>query len=259
MIMSEINLTGERKLLFQAQSEKLAKKFSSRRISFYPCYDKDEAQKKVLQLVREFKFENSETKVGFADSVTLHQLDIFNQIKKIGGINIINPLARNEDGKYVIFGKQPSGKMNLPRDEYYALMEKLWQSMRESLLTDIFVIGANAITMKGQIVSTDGTGNRVGGMIFGPRKVIIVVGRNKICRDVDEAIKRNRDIAAPLNYYRHNIKHHNRFDNPCMKLGYCVDCNSPRRGCLKTVIIDGEMEGFKDRTHLILVNENLGF
>lgn len=68
-----------------------------------------------------------------------------------------------------------------------------------------------------------------------------------------------RDDKVALNYFRHNVKHHNRFDNPCMKLGYCVDCNSPRRGCLKTVIIYGEMEGFKDRTHIILVNEDLGF
>ena len=95
-------------------------------------------------------------------------------------------------------------------------------------------------------------------MIFGPKKVIIIVGKNKIVRDVDDAIKRNRDIAAPLNFLRHNNKHHNRFETPCVKLGYCTDCNHKGRGCLNTVIIDGATPLNKDRLHVLLVNENLG-
>jgi hypothetical protein len=85
-----------------------------------------------------------------------------------------------------------------------------------------------------------------------------VVGKNKITEDVDSAIRRNRDVAAPLNYFRHNEKHHNRFENPCMKLGCCADCSSERRACWNTVIIDGAIEFHKDRLHLVLVNENLG-
>ena len=77
--------------------------------------------------------------------------------------------------------------------------------MRASLLSDVFIIGANAITMKGEIVSIDGEGNRVAGMMCGPKHVIVVVGRNKICLDLDEALKRIRNVAAPLNYIRHSI------------------------------------------------------
>ena len=258
-LVDETCLTKESLEFFRILSKTLIKKFSSRRINFYSCETVEAAQKKMEKLVFSFKRKNTITKIGFADSVTLHQLDVFNIVQKIPALEIIDPMKRKPDGKYELYGTLPPGRMNLPKKEYYALMEKLFDKMRESLQTDIFIIGANAITMKGQIVSTDGTGNRVSGMIFGPKKVIIIVGKNKIVEDVEAAIKRNRNIAAPLNYIRHNVKHHNRFDNPCLKLGYCTDCRSERRGCLNTVIIDGAMEAFKDRIHLILVNENLGF
>lgn len=75
-------------------------------------------------------------------------------------------------GKYKIFGKLPSRKLDLPYDEYYTLVEKLIDKMRETLLTDLFVIGANAITMNGEIVSIDSSANRVAGLKFGPRKHI---------------------------------------------------------------------------------------
>lgn len=125
--------------------------------------------------------------------------------------------------------------------------------MRETLLTDLFVIGANAITMNGEIVSIDGTGNRVAGMIFGPKKVINIADKNKIVKDLDQALYRIRNITAPLNYIRHINKHHNRFDEiPCVKLRYCVDCSHPRSGCYNTVIVRGAVEINKDRIHLII-------
>lgn len=130
--------------------------------------------------------------------------------------------------------------------------------MRQTLLADVLIIGANAITQNGEIVSTDGAGNRVAGMIFGPKKVIVVVGRNKLTRDIDQAIERNRNVAAPLNYFRHNLKHHNRYNNPCLITGRCVDCDHPRRACLNTVIVSGAVEANKDRIHLLFVNEDLG-
>ena len=234
-------------------------RFARRRINFHACETVSDAQEKVKELVLSFKTQGSTTRVGFGDSVTLHQLDIFRIVEEIPDLEVIDPMKRQPDGKYVVFGDQPPGRLDLPLDEYLSLMDKLVDKMRASLDSDIFIIGANAITMRGQIVSTDGTGNRVGGMVFGPRKVLIVVGRNKIVEDVDAAIKRNRNVAAPLNYFRHNQKHHNRFDNPCMKVGYCEECNSERRGCLNTVIVDGAIELFKDRLHVVLVNEDLGF
>jgi len=257
--INETDLTKENLEFFTIQTKRLQKRFNSRRINFYSCNNIQAGQKTLNSLVNKFKREDSITKIGFSDSVSLHQLDAFNLIDSMSDVEVINPFIRFSDGKLAVYGKQPPGKLNLPKDEYYDLMDKLHDKMRESMMTDIFIIGANAITMKGQIVSTDGTGNRVAGMIFGPKRVIIVVGVNKIVETVDEAIKRNRNVAAPLNFIRHNIKHHNRFDPPCLTIGYCTDCNHKRRGCLNTVIIDGAMEAHKDRLHLILINENLGF
>lgn len=227
----EKDINKEKDLYFSAQVTTLKKNFSKRRINFYACNNKVEAISKIKSLIELYKNPTGFTYVGFADSVSLHQINAIEEISTLDGLIINDPMQRNDNGVYTIFGDQESGKLDLPKEKYYALMEKLWQKMRETLLSDIFIIGANAITMNGQIVSTDGTGNRVGGMGSGPQKVIIVVGRNKICKDVNEAISRNRNIAAPLNYLRHNIKHHNRFNNPCMKLGYCADCNPLRRGC----------------------------
>lgn len=258
MTMDESDLTKERHDWFRIRSAELSKRFTSRRINFYSCATGEAAREQLVGLIGDLQTGDSTTKIGFADSVTLHQIGIFEAVANIPGVEVINPFERFPDGKYVAFGKQPPGKLDLPQEEYFALIEKVLQQMRDSLMTDIFITGANAITMDGQIVSTDGTGNRVAGMIFGPKKVIIVVGANKIVRNVEEAIARTRNVAAPLNYLRHNNKHHNRFDTPCLKLGYCTDCSHPGRGCLNTVTISGATPVNKDRLHLILVNDVLG-
>lgn len=162
-------------------------------------------------------------------------------------------------GKYKVFEDQPTGKLDLPRDEYYRRMGTVVEAMRQTLLSDVLIIGANAITLKGEIVSIDGSGNRVAGMMFGPKHVIIVVGANKICMDLDEALKRIRNVAAPLNYIRHINKHHNRYDElPCVQKGKCFDCVHPRSACRKIAIMRGEVEFNADRTHLLVVNDNLG-
>ncbi len=105
----------------------------------------------------------------------------------------------------------------------------------------------------------DGAGNRVSAMIYGPTKVIVVVGANKIVKDVDAAIERIHSVAAPLNARRHQLKHHaNDFGElPCVRTGVCVDCNHPWRICRYTVIIEGQM-GQKGRFNVVLVGEELG-
>ncbi len=255
---SETNSELERTLFFEKQAESIARKFGARRITTHICSNRDEGQRQVITLINEELKKKGKLRIGISDSVTLHQTGIISKLEELDSVSIINPFIRLEDGKYEIFSDQPEGSLDLPKEEYYQRMQKHYDMMKDSVQSDIFLTGANAITMQGQIVSTDGTGNRVSGMIFGPEKVFVIVGRNKICKDLNAAMERNRNVAAPLNYFRHNVKHHNRFDNPCMKLGYCVDCNSPRRACLKTVIIDGEIELKKDRIHVILINEDLG-
>ena len=127
-------------------------------------------------------------------------------------------------------------------------------------MSDVFVIGTNAVTLDGKLVNIDGTGNRVAAMIFGPKKVIIVVGANKIVKDVGEAINRVREYCAPRNVIRHGTKHHRTefMDLPCAKTGVCVDCNHPWRICLYTTIIEGAIEWNRGRMNVILVGEELG-
>ena len=102
---------------------------------------------------------------------------------------------------------------------------------RESITCPYFLCSSNAVTMEGELVNTDGIGNRVAGMIFGPDTVIILAGVNKIVADRDEAISRIRNVAAPANARRLGI------DVPCVERGQCVDCKSPMNICRVTTII----------------------
>ena len=259
IIIDEKDTSREKTFFFKSQAKTISKNCKGKNINCYETENKETARILISELVAKFKNKKGITKLGYADSVSLHQIEIFKEIEKISDLNINNPLKRWPDGKYEVFGSQPPGKLNLPKDEYYGLMGKLWDKMRESLLTDIYITGANALSIEGQIVSIDGTGNRVSAMAFGPSKIIIVVGRNKITKDLQSAINRIFDIAAPLTYLRHNEKHHNRHFNPCMNEGWCPDCRSDRRGCLNLVIINGAMEINKNRIHLVLINEDLGY
>lgn len=119
------------------------------------------------------------------------------------------------------------------------------------LSCDVFLASTNAITLDGQLVNTDGVGNRVAAMIFGPKKIIIVAGTNKIVRDLDDAQNRIDLIAAPINCKRLNRK------TPCVQTGQCMDCQSPDRICNITTVLHKRptLADF----HIILVGEELGF
>ena len=173
---------------------------------------------------------------------------------------IILPLRRTPKGHYFVFGNQPEGRLNLPKEEFDSKMEEWYETLRQSLLSDLLIVSANAITLHGEIVSLDGLGNRVGGMIFGPRHVLVIVGRNKISTDVETALTRIRNEVAPMTFIRHNLKHHtNFFDLPCLKVGRCMDCSQPQSACKDLVIVRGQNNRHKDRIHLIVVNKDLGF
>jgi hypothetical protein len=122
---------------------------------------------------------------------------------------------------------------------------------RKQLTCDVFLSGTNAVTLDGKLVNVDGSGNRAAAMIFGPKKVVIVVGINKIVRDVEEAERRIELYAAPLNNKRLGK------NNPCTTTGMCMDCQSPGRICNVTTIIRKRLP-FTD-THVIIVGEELGF
>lgn len=129
--------------------------------------------------------------------------------------------------------------------------EDIKKIYRESFFADTYLMSTNAITEAGELYNVDGRGNRVAALIYGPDQVIVIAGVNKIVEDLDEAISRNEGISAPANTKRLNL------NNPCKEVGYCVDCNSDTRICNNYTFIKNSL--VKDRIHVILLNENLGY
>ena len=122
---------------------------------------------------------------------------------------------------------------------------------RQGLTADVMVASTNAITLDGRLVNLDGMGNRVAAMAFGPKKVILVVGMNKVAPDLESAIARVKHYAAPINNIRYGLK------NPCVETGLCSDCRAPQRICNMWSTIEGHM--IKDRIHVKLIGGNLGY
>jgi L-lactate utilization protein LutB len=122
---------------------------------------------------------------------------------------------------------------------------------RKSFSADVYLTGSNAVTENGELYNVDGNGNRVAAMLYGPDKVIVIVGVNKIVKDVEQAVKRVKGTAAPANNVRLNKA------NPCTKVGQCMDCKSEGRICNEYTLI--KRQGVKGRIHVIIVNKELGY
>jgi hypothetical protein len=137
----------------------------------------------------------------------------------------------------------------------YLLTNAPWdKGTRESRLRDfscdVFLTSVNAITLKGELVVLDGFGNRAACLLFGPDKVLVVAGRNKIVATLEDAIRRVREYVAPIHAKRRG------WDVPCIKSGKCVDCRSQMRICNKLAVLQYERD--PDRTTVIMVGEDLG-
>lgn len=122
---------------------------------------------------------------------------------------------------------------------------------KQQMLTDCFMCSANAIAMTGEIVNVDGVGNRTNAMSFGPKKVIVVAGMNKVAKDLDAAINRIHEVAAPMRAKSLGI------ETPCGKNGICADCNDPMRLCRITTIL--HRKPLMTDLSVVLINESLGF
>lgn len=116
---------------------------------------------------------------------------------------------------------------------------------------DVFLSSANAMTDDGILVNIDGNANRVSAICQGPKKVIFIIGMNKVCVDLDTAMKRARNVAAPVNAQRFGLS------TPCAKTGKCMDCKSPDTICCQFLIT--RFSRHPGRIHVILVNDSLGF
>ena len=124
-------------------------------------------------------------------------------------------------------------------------------AMLKAYDADVYIASCNAMTSDGILVNIDGNSNRVSAIAQGPTKVVFIVGMNKVCSDVDSAMKRARNVAAPINVQRFDL------NTPCAKTGTCMDCKSPDTICCQFLIT--RFSRHKDRIHVIMVNENLGF
>lgn len=116
---------------------------------------------------------------------------------------------------------------------------------------DVFLSSVNAMTEDGELVNIDGNANRVSAIAQGPKKVVFIVGMNKVASDLDGAMKRARNVAAPINAQRFGLS------TPCAKTGACMDCKSPDTICCQFLIT--RYSKHPDRIHVILINDHLGF
>ena len=184
---------------------------------------KVDAVEKVLGLIP------VEAKVGVGGSVTVRELGLIEALRERG-----NRVVHHWLPDFSIEG---------------------WLSfMVEAHNSDVYLCSSNAVTEDGKLVNVDSTGNRVASMIFGPGRVVVVVGWNKIVRDVESGLKRLKEVAGPLNAKRHNIR-----ELPCVKTGVCTDCDSPKRICRAITILERAPNRVrKPNMTVVLVTEELG-
>ena len=164
--------------------------------------------------------------VSWGGSMTFIATGLYNSIKDNPNMEILDT-----------FNKSLSGE------------EKI-ELRRRSLLVDLFITGTNAITEMGQLVNLDMIGNRIGGITFGPKHVVILVGRNKIVSDLEDAMYRIKNYVAPINSMRLDMK------TPCVKTSHCEECKSPDRICNTWTITEKSFP--KGRVKVVLINEDLG-
>ncbi|WP_125152614.1 lactate utilization protein [Clostridium rectalis] len=145
-----------------------------------------------------------------------------------------------------------SGKYNfLDRYKENLSIKEIENIYKKTFFADAYITSTNALTEQGELYNIDGNGNRVAAMIYGPDQVIIIAGINKIVKDINEAKKRLREIAAPINAKRLNK------NTPCTKVGYCMDCSSEDRICSSYVVLRRQRN--KGRIKVIIVGKDLGY
>ncbi|WDV44869.1 lactate utilization protein [Clostridiaceae bacterium M8S5] len=208
------------KFVNQCRAKKTIENLAKGNINGYLVEDGNDA----IEIIEKILKEGDTVTAG--GSITLKETGVMDYLRK---------------GRYNFLDREVKGLTAEDKKEIY----------RKAFFADGYLTSANALTTKGEIYNVDGNGNRVAATIFGPDKVIFVVGVNKLVDTMQEAINRNAKIAAPANAKRIDKQ------TPCTKVGECVDCLSKDRICRKYVVIKGDYD--KDRIHVIIVNQNLGY
>ena len=200
--------------------ERTIKSLENNNIKGYLVNNKEELIEKIKDIAKEGEL------VGCGGSMTLFETGVIDFLR---------------NGKYDFLDRYKDGLT--PAD--------VKDIFRKSFYADTYFTSTNAITESGELYNVDGNGNRVAAMLYGPDKVIVVAGVNKIVKDVNEAIDRNKEICAPANAKRLSTK------TPCEVTGYCMDCSSQTRICCEYTLIKRQRTA--DRMHVILLNEEFGY
>jgi L-lactate utilization protein LutB len=195
----------------------------SNNFDVYLAENKQEACKTVLEDIMPKL--NAKT-LSWGGSMTFIASGLYHQLKANPDLDVLDTFDKK-----------------IPADE-------MIERRRQALLVDLFITGTNAITETGQLVNLDMIGNRICALTFGPKWVIILVGRNKIVADLDEAMFRIKNYVAPVNSMRLDKK------TPCLKTSYCQECKSPDRICNTWTITEKSFP--KERVKIVLINEDLG-
>lgn len=204
---------------YELTATQVIKNLKKRGMEGFYCETRDDALKQALALI------NEGDSVAWGGSVTLDETGIRKALIDGPYDAIIRENAKTDEEKRALKGRIAT--------------------------CDAFFMSSNAVTLDGELVNIDGAGSRLSYLIYGPEKVIVVVGMNKLVKDVDEAKKRIRVHACPPNGVRLGL------DTPCAKTGVCAECFSPQ--CMCASIVETRFSRFTGRINVILVGESLGY
>lgn len=212
-------MTQMQQKYYDKRAQVLMKNLRSRHFDAYYCANKEEALAKALELIPKG------ASVGWGGALSAQQ---------IGLMDALN-----------------SGEYNTIDRDKAATPQERDQAMKKCLLADVFITGANALSLDGQMVNIDGNGNRVAAIVYGPDSVVVIAGMNKVVDNLETAVTRARTVAAPMNKQRFAL------DTPCEVTGTCADCKSD--GCICNQLLITRNCKPTGRIKIVLVGEELGF
>ncbi|MBQ3192091.1 MAG: lactate utilization protein [Oscillospiraceae bacterium] len=211
-------MTEPMKKYYEKRAQVLVKNLKSRHFDAYYCETCDQALEKALSLIPEG------ASVGWGGAMSAEQIGLLDAVRS---------------GNYTA----------IDRDTAQSPAQRV-KLMKQALLADVFIAGANALSMDGQMVSIDGNGNRVAAIVYGPDSVIIIAGINKAVDTLEDAVRRARTVAAPANKQRFNLQ------TPCEITGVCANCKSENSICNQILITRNSKPA--GRIKVIVVGQELG-
>ena len=212
-------MTEQMKTYYEKRAQVLVKNLKSRHFEAYYCPDSASALAKALELIPEG------ASVGWGGALSAQQIGLIDAVKS---------------GNFAAIDRDAA-----------TTPEERTQALKRCLTADVFLCGANALSLDGQMVNIDGTGNRVAAIAYGPDTILVIAGMNKVCDTLDDAVTRARTVAAPMNKQRFPFK------TPCEVTGACADCKSEESICNQILITRNCRPA--GRIKFILVGEELGF